>query len=150
MILTALRVYENRNCPQTVVCTDSDFQIALNITKSLIHHAILIFQQLSVETLDHMPSITPQQRSLQTLLQEFDRKKYLDAAKTLNTPDKTADKQFAKQPNRAYRTWNLSKTIAISSKSLISPRWGFEMRYFYFQRNMSINRNNYRTFMPKF
>jgi hypothetical protein len=94
MILAVLRIYETPNCPQTVVCTDNDFQTSLTITKTLIHHAALIFQQLPAETPDHTPSVQPQQRLLQALPHEFDRKTYLTAAKTLNIPDKTAEKQI--------------------------------------------------------
>jgi len=99
MILSILRLYEARNFPQTLVCNDTDFNAALTITKTLIHHAALIFQQLPAETPDHTPSINPQQRLLQSLPQEFDRKKYLEIAQQLNIPDKTAEKQIERYLN---------------------------------------------------
>jgi hypothetical protein len=107
MIFTALRLYENRNSPQTVVCADIDFNAAMEITKILIHHAALIFKQLPTETTEHAPNINPQQRLLQALPPEFDRKKYLEVAKTLDIPDKTAEKQVEK-----YLQSNFIKRIA--------------------------------------
>jgi len=97
MILTTLRLI-NLNPLDSLnfllVCNNTDFNTALTITKALIHHAALIFQQLPTETPEHTPNINPQQRLLQSLPQEFDRKKYLEIAKTLNIPDKTAEKQI--------------------------------------------------------
>ena len=93
MILTTLRLSNVATVPNVLICDNTDFQTALTITKTIIHHAALIFQQLPAETPEHTPNITPQQRLLQSLPQEFDRKKYLEIAKTLNIPDKTAEKQ---------------------------------------------------------
>jgi hypothetical protein len=75
--------------------------------KTLIQHAALIFQQLPTETLEHSPNVVPQQRLLQALPQEFDRKKYLEMAKTINIPDKTAEKQIER-----YLNANLIERIA--------------------------------------
>ena len=36
-----------------LVCNDADFNTALTITKTLIHHAALIFQRLPTETPAH-------------------------------------------------------------------------------------------------
>ncbi|MDR1458704.1 MAG: DUF3987 domain-containing protein [Bacteroidales bacterium] len=99
MILTALRLYEYRNSPQMQVCSDTDFQAALEITKTLIQHAALIFQQLPAETAERTINIQPQQRLLQSLPQDFDRKTYLAVAKSLNIPDKTAEKQIERYLN---------------------------------------------------
>jgi hypothetical protein len=99
MILTALRQMDNVGanlcvCPNVLICNDTDFQTALTIAKTLIHHAALIFQQLPTEKTDNTLNINPQQKLLQSLPQEFDRKKYLEIAKQLNIPDKTAEKQI--------------------------------------------------------
>jgi hypothetical protein len=90
-----------------LICTDTDFAAAMEITKTLIHHAAFVFQQLPTETPEHAPSIAPQQRLLQALPPEFDRKKYLEIAKSLNIPDKTAEKQIEK-----YLQSNLIERIA--------------------------------------
>ena len=97
MILSALRqseILQNRILSNSIVCSNSDFNASLTITKTLILHAALIFQQLPTETLEHSPNINPQHRLLQVLPQEFDRKKYLEIAKTLNIPDQTVKKQI--------------------------------------------------------
>jgi hypothetical protein len=77
------------------------------ITKTLIHHAALIFQQLPAKTPDHTLSIAPQQILLQSLLPKFDRKAYLVAAKSLNIPDKTTEKQVER-----YLNANLIESIS--------------------------------------
>jgi hypothetical protein len=92
---------------KVLICNDTDFQTALTITKTLIHHAALIFQQLPAETPDHAPTVAPQQRLLQSLPPEFDRKAYLAAAKLLNIPDKTAEKQVER-----YLQGNLIERIS--------------------------------------
>jgi len=94
MILTTLRIADVPTVPSVLTCNNIDFTAAMEITKTLIHHAALIFQQLPTETTEHTPNIAPQQRLLQSLPSEFDRKKYLETAKTLNIPDKTAEKQI--------------------------------------------------------
>ena len=105
MIFTTLRIAGVPSVPlekpkeKVLTCTDTDFTAALTITKTLIHHAALIFQQLPTETPEHTPNINPQQRLLQSLPSEFDRKKYLETAKMLNIPDKTAEKQIERYLN---------------------------------------------------
>jgi len=94
MILTVLRTTNVPAVPNVLICSDTDFQIAMEITYTLIQHAALIFQQLPTETPEHDITVAPQQRLLQALPQEFDRKAYLAAAKSLNTHDKTAEKQI--------------------------------------------------------
>jgi hypothetical protein len=102
MILTSLRLYEYRNSLQTLVCSDIDFQAALEITTTLIQHANLIFQQLPAETAEYTINIVPQQRLLQSLPQNFDRKKYLEVAKSLNIPNKTTKKQIERVAHGSY------------------------------------------------
>jgi hypothetical protein len=104
MILTALRLINTTattNCQFSIVnsqliCSPTDFTTALSITKTLIHHAALIFQQLPTETPEHTTNNNPQQRLLQSLPQEFDRTKYLEIAQSLNISGKTAEKQIGR------------------------------------------------------
>jgi hypothetical protein len=46
MIFTALRKFENGEITQEVLCTDADFEIALNITNTFIEHSVLMFNNL--------------------------------------------------------------------------------------------------------
>jgi len=114
MILTTLRLLpspvERGRGRGVLSCNDTDFNTALSITKTLIHHAALIFQQLPAETPDHTRNTNPQQRLLQSLPQEFDRKKYLEIANQLNIPNKTAEKQVER-----YLQTNLIERIAHGS-----------------------------------
>jgi integrase len=127
MILTTLRISEVPtvpNVPTVLICSDTDFQTALTITQTLIHHATFIYKTLPEQTviagLTRNPQTnTPQQKLLQSLPQEFDRKKYLETAQTLNIPNKTAEKQIEK-----YLQTNLIERIAhgIYQKSPLSPK----------------------------
>ena len=109
MILSTLRLM-SQPVPNVLICEDVDFQTALTITQTLIHHAAFIFQQLPqqppvIAGLTRNLTTTPQQKLLQSLPQEFDRKKYLEIAKELNIPHKTAEKQIEKylQTNQIQR-----------------------------------------------
>ena len=66
---------------------------------------------------DHAHGINPQQRLFHALPQEFDRKKYLEIANSLNIPAKTAEKQIER-----YLKDNLIERIAhgIYRKQLIT------------------------------
>jgi len=116
MILTALRLINSTpftpldSLNPLLLCSDLDFNAALSITKTLIHHSALIFRQLPAETPEHAPLINSQQRLFHALPQEFDRKKYLEMAKSLNIPDKTAEKQIER-----YLKDNLIERIAHGS-----------------------------------
>ena len=108
MIFTTLRLSQVVNNSQILVCNELDFNTAIEITKVLVLHAAFIFQQLHTETKEHSQTIVaPQQRLLQSLPQNFDRKTYLSVAKSLNIPDKTAEKQIEKYLNN-----NLIERIA--------------------------------------
>ena len=118
MILTALRQMELNSPLQfsplqhgegsgVRICSDLDFNAALSITQTLIRHSALIFRQLPAETPDHAHSINPQQRLFHALPQEFDRRKYLEIAQSMNIPAKTAEKQIER-----YLKDNLIERIA--------------------------------------
>jgi hypothetical protein len=50
MILTMLRIMDTGDINQTIVCTDTDFQTAMEIVKVLIQHAAFVFRQLPQTT----------------------------------------------------------------------------------------------------
>ena len=94
MILTVLRIMDSGNINNTIVCSDTDFQIAMEIVKVLLQHASFVFRQL--------PSATPTQTNnpkmalFQALPTQFDRIKYIEIATQLQIPESTADKQVAR------------------------------------------------------
>ena len=91
------RTTQKTPSPKDLICSDTDFSTALSISKTLIQHAAIIFQQLNpIESTEPKPNMNLQQIFLNALPQQFDRQKYLEIAKTLQIPDKTAEKQILK------------------------------------------------------
>ena len=78
-----------------LVCSDTDFNIAMEIVKVLVQHAAHVFQQLPT---DSAAKVQPNQKQqfLNMLPVEFDRQTYLSVADKLKIPAKTAEKQIAR------------------------------------------------------
>ena len=95
MILTALRIMDNGELRSPLVCSDTDFNIAMEIVKVLVQHAAHVFQQLPTDT---AAKVQPNQKQqfLNMLPAEFDRQTYLSVADKLKIPAKTAEKQIAR------------------------------------------------------
>jgi len=95
MILTALRIMDNGELRSPLVCSDTDFGIAMEMVKVLVQHAAHVFQQLPTDT---AAKVHPNQKQqfLSMLPAEFDRQTYLSVADKLKIPAKTAEKQIAR------------------------------------------------------
>lgn len=95
MILTALRIMDNGELRSPLVCSDTDFNIAMEMVKVLVQHAAHVFQQLPTDT---AAKVQPNQKQqfLNMLPAEFDRQTYLAVADKLKIPAKTAEKQIAR------------------------------------------------------
>ena len=95
MILTTLRIMDNGELKSPLVCSDTDFNIAMEMVKVLVQHAAHVFQQLPTDT---AAKVQPNQKQqfLNMLPAEFDRQTYLSVAQKLNIPPKTAEKQIAR------------------------------------------------------
>ncbi len=95
MILTTLRIMDNGELRSPLVCSDTDFNIAMEIVKVLVQHAAHVFQQLPTDT---AAKVQPNQKQqfLNMLPAEFDRQTYLSVADKLKIPAKTAEKQIAR------------------------------------------------------
>ncbi len=95
MILTTLRILDNGEMRSPLVCSDTDFGIAMDMVKILVQHAAHVFQQLPSDTaVKGKPN--QKQQFLNLLPAEFDRQTYLAVALKLNIPAKTAEKQIAR------------------------------------------------------
>jgi hypothetical protein len=90
MVLTVLRIMDNGNINTTIVCSDTDFQIAMEFLKVFLQHAAFVFRQLPAATPAQISN--PKMALFQALPDEFDRAKYIEVAKLLEIPDSTADK----------------------------------------------------------
>jgi hypothetical protein len=95
MILTALRVMDNGRITTPMICSDTDFQAALELVKILIQHAARVFSDLPAEQ-ETPKQPNQKQLFLEALPPEFSRQDYLTTAKRLKIPDKTAEKHIAK------------------------------------------------------
>jgi len=93
MILTALRIMDNGELQSPLVCSDTDFNTALSMVKILVQHAAQVYQQLPTEAATAAPP-NQKQQFLDALPAEFSRQAYLNAAKLLGIPPKTAEKHI--------------------------------------------------------
>lgn len=99
MILSALRILENGDTSSRIVCEERDFQTALAMVRVLVKHSAKVFTELPE---DEKPKTRKnrKQKFLDALPKIFNRQKYLEVAKEMNIPDKTAEgyiTEFAKK-----------------------------------------------------
>lgn len=99
MIFSALRILETGDTSAQVICEERDFQAAISMVKVLVKHSSKVFNELPED--EKPPSRkNRKQKFLEALPKNFNRQKYLEVAKALNVPDKTAEgyiTEFAKK-----------------------------------------------------
>lgn len=87
MILSALRIPEEGELPNPMICSDLDFQTAMTIATTLEKHAIAVFQNLPNNDLKGAKL-----KFFEKLPPQFDRQGYLKVAEELGIHPKTAEK----------------------------------------------------------
>lgn len=114
MILSVLRLMDSfpaasKTAPlsevkksKRIVCTDIDFQSALDIVKVLLLHTVEVYQSLPRHSYERLATIAPKgsrqlaeasrSRFLDALPNSFDRPTYIEVAASLNITDKTAER----------------------------------------------------------
>ncbi len=114
MILSVLRLMDSfpaasKTAPlsevkksKRIVCTDIDFQSALDIVKVLLLHTVEVYQSLPRHSYERLATIAPKgsrqlaeasrSRFLEALPKAFDRPTYIEVAASLNITDKTAER----------------------------------------------------------
>ena len=85
-----------------IVCTDIDFQSALDVVKVLLLHTVEVYQSLPRHSYERLATIAPKgsrqlaeasrSRFLDALPNAFDRPTYIEVAASLNIADKTAER----------------------------------------------------------
>ena len=95
MVLTVLRMMDTGNINRTIVCSNHDFQTAMEITKVLLQHAAFVFRQLPQST-TATQNDNPKMIFFSELPPSFDRTKYIEIAERLEIPESTANKQIAR------------------------------------------------------
>ncbi len=96
MVLTTLRIMENGDINTLLVCSDTDFQIAMEIVKVLLQHAAYVFRQLPQVAQNQTQNSNPRMALFEALPLQFDRPQYLAVASRLHIPESTADKQITR------------------------------------------------------
>lgn len=103
MILTALRILEDGEMPNPMICSDLDFETAMAIAGTLQKHAIAVFQNMPNNELKGIKLAF-----YEKLPQSFDRKGYLKVADELGIPIKTAEKYISQfKPKLLNHVYNL-------------------------------------------
>lgn len=104
MVLSICRLAEGAEVPDTLVCTDEDFNSGLTIMDVLMQHTSHVFATLIPPTQSTVaptsPLTTDQQRFLQLLADEFTTQQYKAAASQCRIPSRTADKLIHRLVNK--------------------------------------------------
>ncbi len=87
MVLRTLRILEDGDYSNPLICTETDFQTAIQIAFTLEKHAIAVFQNLPNNDLKGIKL-----KFYNALPDNFNRQGYLTVAKQLDIKDKTAEK----------------------------------------------------------
>jgi hypothetical protein len=95
MILSALRIMQANRFKTPLICSDTDFQTALEMVKILVQHAATVFSALPAEQ-ETPPTNNPRMALFQTLPQQFDKQTYIAVATQLQIPESTANKWLSK------------------------------------------------------
>ena len=87
MVFRALRILEDGDYSNPLICNEPDFQSAINIAFTLEKHAIAVFQNLPNNNLKGIKL-----KYYKALPDNFNRQDYLSIARGNNIKDKTAEK----------------------------------------------------------
>src|SRR5690554_110718 len=90
MLFSALRILETGDISNKLVCEQRDFNTTLEMIKVLIIHSSKVFSELPEE--EQKPTRkNRKEKFLYALPRNFNRQKYLEVAKSLKIPAKTAE-----------------------------------------------------------
>lgn len=95
MVLSALRILETGEISNELYCTETDFQTTLSMIEVLMKHSAKVFTELPESEKPKLRN-NRAQKFLEALPQKFSRQDYLQFAKGLNIPDKTAEGYITK------------------------------------------------------
>lgn len=95
LIFSVLRVLETGDLSRLIVCEETDFQNAIAITEVLMTHAKKVFSELP-QSAPLVKRENREERFYNSLHETFTRKDYVEVAKSLDIPDKTAQNYISK------------------------------------------------------
>lgn len=90
MVLSALRILETGDISNPIICSQTDYQTALDIVFTLEKHALAVFQNLPNNNLKGVKL-----KFFEALPKEFNRQGYLGSANKLGIKEKTAEKYIS-------------------------------------------------------
>lgn len=91
MIFSALRIMEDGEITQNLICNDTDFQNTLNMITILVKHSSYVYSQIAQETYKPKPKHKKEQ-FLENLPYHFNRQTYVATALSLGITDKSAQR----------------------------------------------------------
>jgi len=86
---------ESQHFTTPLICTDTDFNSALEMVKILVQHAAKVFDALPAEQ-ETPTNNNPRMALFQALPPQFDKQTYISVATQLQIPESTANKWLAK------------------------------------------------------
>ena len=90
MILTTLRMMESGKFSQKLECSDSDFQRVLSMIRVLVQHSSHVFSQLpAVNNSANLKN--RKEQFLDQLPEKFNHQDFIDVARGISIPDRTAE-----------------------------------------------------------
>jgi hypothetical protein len=95
MIFTVLRLMESQHSTTPLICSDTDFQIAMELLKVLLQHAATVFNALPAEQ-ETPTNNNPRMALFQSLPPQFDKQTYSSVAAQLQVSESTANKWLIK------------------------------------------------------
>jgi hypothetical protein len=91
MIFSALRIMEDGEITQNLICNDTDFQNTLDMITILVKHSSYVYSQIAQETYKPKPKHKKEQ-FLENLPYHFNRQIYVATALSLGITDKSAQR----------------------------------------------------------
>jgi hypothetical protein len=91
MIFSALRIMEDGEITQNLICNDTDFQNTLDMITILVKHSSYVYSQIAQETYKPKPKHKKEQ-FLENLPYHFNRQTYVATALSLGITDKSAQR----------------------------------------------------------
>lgn len=98
MILSTLRIMEDGCFEEHLTCTDADFDTALIISETLLHHTVKVFEELprlAASSSSTGQKTVRRQLFLDKLPDSFTRKDFIDISASLGIPLKTAERHIS-------------------------------------------------------
>lgn len=94
MIMSALRILENGDFPNVMVCSDDDFFVVKTMVETLLRHTAKVYQMLPENNTVNMQGSKNQlkQQYYDTLPPDFDKQTAITIAQSLGIPQKTAER----------------------------------------------------------